>query len=150
MTTATVAFTDFSNEDSATQFPTIDMSAVDYVAARQAIDNMIPLIEALSNGTLRSVSILDEVLRYNDPNPVVPTAQREIKAKVAYADSVNNRRYSMTIPVFNYDGVVANTDIIDTTLGAWPAFIAGLEANVLSVDQNPVTFLSAVLVGRNL
>lgn len=150
MSSATVQYTDYSNENSATKFNVIDMSAVDWANARQSIDSMLPLIDALSSGTRRRVTITDETIGYNDDNPVIPTAQREVKALVTYADVSTSKRYQMNIPVFNYDGVVPNTDVIDVSVGAWPAFVTGLEANVLSEVGNAVEFIQAVLVGRNL
>ena len=149
-TKATVTFSDFSNETSQCQFHTIQISAIDYNDALQAIANIQAEVVNLSQGTLRSQSVLEGSTNYDGPNPVDPNAQREIKANVTYSDTVTGKRYTITIPVFGMDGVVPNTDMINLTLGGWPQFIAVFEANALSEAGNPVTVLKAVMIGANL
>jgi len=148
MTYATLTYLDYSNELSRTRFYVQDLDAGNYTAVVAEIQAIQNAVNALSNGAPSQLSWTAENILYPYTLPTMPESQREIKALVSYADNVTGNRYQMTIPVFNYDGVQQSTDVIDLTQGGWGPFVTEFEFGGRSPVGNPVTVLSAVLVGR--
>ena len=149
MTNATLTYLDFSNEPSRAGYYVQDLDAGNYAAVTAEIQAIQIAIDALSEGAPSQFSWTAENVLYPYTLPTLPQAQREIKALVTYADDVSGNRYQMTIPVFNYDGVQPETDVIDLTAGGWGAFVIQFEAGARSPNGNAVTVLGATLVGRN-
>lgn len=149
MTNATVTYMDHSGEQSRAGFFVEQLDASNFSSVQTDIDTIILAIDLLSNGSKAQDTWTADKRLYPFTLPNDPTAQREIKALVTYADDVTGNRYQLTIPVFNYDGVQQGTDVIDLSAGGWPGFINAFEGGGRSPAGNSVTVLGAVLVGRN-
>lgn len=82
--------------------------------------------------------------------PADAMAQREIAIRWTYVDTVNGR-YGSFHTYAPIDGLIQlGTDVIDLAANAFAlAFVAVIEANAVSRDDNPIQMVSARLVGRN-
>lgn len=108
-------------------------------------------INDMSIGSLQSIRYGNEVIA-NSESPEETYAQRELKWRVDYRDTVNGEPYHFTIPCANLDLLDPNNrkqafmgdgDVVDD-------FVAAAEAYALSPDGNPIQILRILAVGRNL
>lgn len=108
-------------------------------------------MQDLSLGVMIADSWTGDITTYNASAPVDPNAQREMKWRVDYQDTVNFSRHQFEIPVALRAGqVIEGTDLADLTTAEWVAFVSAFETLCKSPDGNGVEVLGAELVGRNL
>lgn len=147
----TVTIRDHSGETSTTQWNTPQLSAAnidDYgatlsTALMTAIDPLI--MGNVARHSLQANSVFVSAAKPGDKN-----AQRERKWYVPYTDTVTGISGHFEIPTADAALLIANTDLLDTSLAAWDTFRDLVEANFVSNVGNPIELGQPQLVGRNL
>lgn len=150
------AILDNSGETSSVGFYLPDLTPANYAAT---VDDslggvvgdirlaMTPLI--LGNHLRRTVT----AAVFNDGGtlPTSGFAQRELKARFSYRDTVNGELGSFEIPTADLDVLAQQgTDVIDLEELAVAAFVLVVEASCVSRDGNAIEIVSAQIVGRSL
>lgn len=83
-----------------------------------------------------------------------PTAHREMKWLVTYADAVTGKPHNLEMPCPTLTAALLDSnskDGADLSAAAWTSFISVFEGLVLAPDtENAVTVQSVRLVGRNI
>lgn len=149
--TFSVTFLDASKEKSTAKGNMGPVTAGTIAGFLAQFGTLKTAMQGLSLGSLIADSWTGDITTYNAAPPSDVNAQREMKWRVDYQDTVNFSRHQFEIPVALKTGqVIAGTDLADLTTPEWVAFIAAFEAMCKSPDGNGVEVLGAELVGRNL
>jgi len=141
---------DFDGEISSVQVHSADLTEVNIAAQLIAQANFGAAINDMSTGSLQQIRY-GNVVESNQPAPVDPWAQRELKWRVDFVDAVSGNPYHFTIPCA--DATLLSTiakgeaDLTDADV---IAFVAATEAYVLSKEGNAITVERIVMVGRNI
>lgn len=108
-------------------------------------------INDMSLGSLQTIRYGNEVISNNEA-PIETYAQRELKWRVDYRDTVTGQPYHFTIPCANLDLLDPNNrkQAFIGDGGDVDDFVAAAEAYALSPDGNPIQILQILAVGRNL
>lgn len=139
------SYLDFSNETSTVSF-NVDNAAIGGVN----VQSFLTAIAALSIGTVPKVE-QSTVVRNAVSPPSNPFAQRELKWLCRFIDTVTGFSVQMEIPCPDLTGNIAPaSDLALLTSADWLAYIAAAEAVMESNVGNPVEFVTASLVGRNI
>lgn len=151
MTSAvTMGVTDYDGEKSSFGFLIPTLSSANYDASLLVVDG----IEAAINGvTLQDVS-RKIVKGVDDPYggaAADPNAQREMKWRVIYTDTVDSiGNGSFEIPCPDLSLLVPGTGEMNTAAGAGATLVTTLEADVVSRLGNAIQVEKIVHVGRNI
>lgn len=141
-TQVTQSFVDASREFSATKYYIPELDASNYAALFGVAGNFELVQSALAVATKCNLAAGSAIGYREDSLAVAPadqSAQREVKLKIQYQDTVNFRYGSMTIPAPIDTLFQANTDEVDIAANVPAlALIAVLEANCVSQDDNPI------------
>lgn len=146
---------DYSNEVSRVGFYLPQLSAANYDAvvddlAGGVVGDMRLAMNALIKGNHLRRQVTAEVFQDAATLPGDPYAQRELKGRFSYRDTVNGELGSFEIPTIDLDVVgQQGTDVIDLEEVAVAAFVAVVEANCVSRDGNAIEITSAEVVGRS-
>lgn len=81
--------------------------------------------------------------------PVDPHAQRELALRISYVDTVTLKKYRYDIPGPQAGVIPTGTDEVPLGNVLLAAHILVMEANAVSVDDNPIEIYAARIVGRN-
>lgn len=148
-------FLDQSGENSRVEFNVPDVGAGNIVGILATADQdtaggLGESLAALSLCTMLQHDLNVGVIADNAGVPASPYAQREIGMMVTYQDTTTNQLYRVTIPGPNLANLaVAGSDQVNMTHASFVAFRTAFEAQCVSPDDNPVTIVSARIVGRS-
>jgi hypothetical protein len=140
---------DHSDEYSTVSFPIGTVSEINWIAIETAADLLQTALAAATTGKIAKRSMLAYSRHIDDTRPVNPYAQREIGLRLFYLDTVNGKKYHLTIPA--PDLVVmgqGGTDEIDLTGSLADPIVAAMQGLMQSVDGNPVQVYRGLIVGR--
>lgn len=151
-TKCTFNLIDYSGERTSTQVNLLDLTAANFdsVVASAAALQAALLLATDCNHVSTVISI------ETDENTAVPpstvTAQRELAIRVKYVDTVNGETGYLSVPgpdtgFYPPQGVKGDYVPLDNLIFA--AFIAVMEANMVSRDGNGIEVVEGRLVGRN-
>lgn len=153
MSIVTYGYLDFSGEPSQVGFEILDLTAGNFAAQTTPVIEggaLEAAISALTLCTLQTVNIAAINASTGNAAPVSQYAQRESGLLVTYQDTVNGKKYRLTIPGPDLANLAqAGTDMINPLAPAWTAFVAAFEANAHSELGNTVNVLGGRFVGRN-
>ncbi len=148
---SSVSFTirDRSDEYSAVKFPIPPVDETNWVATHARIATLQAALLAATTGNLATRSLQAYREHVDDTNPANPYAQRELGLRLYYLDTVNGKKYHLTIP--SPDLLLmgqGGTDLIDLTGSVADPIIAAMEDMMESPDGNPVQVYRGRIVGR--
>lgn len=149
----TLRLRDYSGEPQQFSLDTPQLNAGNIAATTTLFSNFKTAVAGISIGALTSSGI--EAIRSTEVPPVNATAmaaQSELNWLIGYKDNTTQQKFTVRIPcpdVTNNALVVAGTDRADLTATEWAAFKTAFEALVISENNNSVTLLGAVLVGKD-
>ncbi len=140
---------DHSDEYSTVSFPIGEVTEINWVAIDAAAAILQAAVAAATTGNIATRSMLAYSKHVDDTRPANPYAQREIGLRLFYLDTVNGKKYHLTIPcpdllVMGQGG----TDEIDLTGSLADPIVAAMQVIMQSVDGNPVQVYRGVIVGR--
>lgn len=110
-------------------------------------------LEGVSLGVQATRKLTNNFAADDGALPAESESQREMAWLVTYRDTVEDRRYTVSIPcpdVTNEDLFVQGTGLAFLGDPLWTAFITAFEALIISQDGNAVSVESARFTGRNL
>lgn len=146
-------YLDFSGEQSRVSFDILTLNAGNFAGQTGPVVEggaLEAALSALSLCTLQKVNVSAISEETGNVAPVSPYAQREHGLLVTYQDTVNGKKYSLTIPGPDYANLaIAGTDQVNPAAAAWTAFVTAFEANAHSELGNTVTVLGGRFVGRS-
>jgi hypothetical protein len=152
MGTLTFTLRDYSDELTIGAVRVADQAGIDVWSVVDGLgDALNTHVAAHSTGTVTKLEYRQGTQSENDIRPADPWAQREIGFRFYLTDDVNFQKSFFTIGTADLDigSVVAGQDELDLTAAPTAAFVAWIEANVLSADGNAVTVDRAVIIGRS-
>lgn len=141
---------DYDGETSTVQCYATDLSEANIAAQITLQSNFGAAINDMSIGSLQKIEYGNVVTTLNSA-PTNQFAQRELKWRVDFRDTVTGKPYHFTIPCANAalldpnargKADMSNQDVID--------FVTATEAYVLSQDGNAIEVLQIIMVGRNV
>ena len=142
---------DYSDEYSNATIRVADAVVQTWDLLEGVADEFNTYVDALSLGTVASMTRSQETQASNDSRPASPFAQRETGFRFFLRDTTNDDRTYFTIPAADLaiDAVVAGKDELDLSAASVSGFVTWIEANVLSKQGNAVVVERAVIVGRS-
>jgi len=150
-----IGFVDHSGERSATRVYLTQMDDTNFnlVAGNsvlgQAVFDLRAAISAITLCNLTGVSVMAVDYPETDVNPASVWAQRELGLRVFYTDTVNGKKYHITIPGPDLVKLAElGTDNVDPQDADWLAFVAAFELHARSPDGNAVEITAGRIVGR--
>lgn len=152
----TYTILDYSNETSTVTFHLGDLTAANYDARTgdgvgQSVGDIRIAMNALIAGNHLRRTVTAEQYVDTAVLPSDPTAQREIKARFTYRDTVTGELGSFELPTADLNVLAQQgTDVIDLEEVAVAAFVTAVEANAFSRDGNAIEIVSGQIVGRSL
>lgn len=160
---ATFTFQDFDAETSTMSINVGPITALNFTAVRDAIDDLKNTIPDLIAGELRKTSITEQFTESAAP-VTEPEAQRESKWMVTLRDitqffDVGNtianagfgRLFSLELPTALLSLLAGNSPILSLAIPAVAAFVTALEAIAQSpTGGNEVEVVEIRHVGRNI
>lgn len=161
--TATITFEDYDRETSRMSVNIGPLTAANFTAKRDAIDDLKNALPAITLGEIRRTTI-NEVFTESTEAITNQQAQRETKWLVTLRDvtqffdvgnTISNpgfgNLFQIEIPTADLGLLANNTDELSLTATGVPAFVAALEAVANSpTGGNEVQVVSIRHVGRNL
>lgn len=81
--------------------------------------------------------------------PADPHAQRELALRISYVDTVTFKKYRYDIPGPQAGVIPIGTDEVPLGNVLLAAHILVMEAQAVSIDDNPIEIIAARIVGRN-
>lgn len=146
-----VTFTirDHSDEYSGVSFPIPPVDETNWVLTNTRILALQAAVAAATTGNIARRSLNAYNVHVDDVRPANPYAQREIGLRLFYLDTVNGKKYHVTIPA--PDLIVmgqGGTDEIDLTGSLADPIVAAMQALMETPDGNPVQVYRGVIVGR--
>lgn len=160
---ATISIEDYDHEKSGTSLNIGPITVLNFVAVRDAIDDLKLALPGIIMGEIRQTTIAE---KFSESTADVTSqqAQRETKWLVTYRDvtqfldvanTINNAGYgnlsSVEIPTADLALLSGNSDTLDLTLGAVAAFVTAFEAIQNSpTGGDEIEVVSIRHVGRNL
>lgn len=160
---ATFTIEDYDREKSTVGINIGPLTALNFAAVRDAIDDVKVAIDGLTIGAIRKTSI-SEAFAESSAAVTNQNAQRERKWRVLYRDdtqffdvanTINNvgfgNIYDIEIPTADLSLLTGNSDILPLTQTEAAAFVTAFEAIQNSpTGGNECTVLEIKHVGRNL
>ena len=148
---SSVTFTvrDHSDEYSGVTFPIPPIDESNWVAVDTQIAALQAAVAAATTGNIARRSLNAYNVHVDDTRPANPYAQREIGLRLFYLDTVNGKKYHLTIHV--PDLIVMSqggTDEIDLTGSLADPIVAAMQALMETPDGNPVQVYRGLIVGR--
>lgn len=144
---------DFSQERSSAKIYNGAVTVTSIAGFITAFGQMRDAIDDITLGTMSNETWVGDNTLLSNASPASAMAQRELKWKVNYRDTVTQKKYYMTIPTADPVGrLIAGTDLADFTNAEMQAFKVQFEAfaRCPDNDQNAVIIDSVQLVGRNI
>lgn len=141
---------DYDGETSNVGIHVADLNAGNIAAQITAQADFGTALNGISLGSLQTIRYGNQV-DSNQPAPTDPWAQRELKWRVDYRDTVSGTPYHFTVPCA--DATLLSTidkGKMDLASAAGIAFETAFEAYALSPEGNAVELLQVVMVGRNI
>lgn len=155
MSLLTFVVRDYSDEYSAVTFPLPDIandgSNWGSVVDDGVTDNYGGLqtaLAALTKGNIAHGTFTAFKRFHNDSRPASKFAQRELGLRLYYQDTVNFKKYHLTIPAPDMDIIDVNGDDVDLTNSIVAAVVTWMQTNMESIDGNPVDIYKGRIVGR--
>lgn len=151
MSLATILYLDYSGERSSVSFNVGSPSgaAYDWAGLAADVDAVGDAIDAICLCTRVKDTLNVEIQDGSVAYPASADAQREAGLRIFYHDTVNNKKYHVTIPGPDKSLMaVQATDKVDWAGAEMAALETAFEANVLSPEGNAVQIDKGVLVGR--
>ncbi len=149
MSAVTFTIRDRSDEYSAVKFPIPAVDDANWGVTDTRIAALQVAVAAATTGNIATRSLQAYREHVDDTNPANPYAQRELGLRLYYLDTVNGKKYHLTIP--SPDLLVmgqGGTDLIDLTGSLADPIVAAMEALMESPDGNPVQVYRGRIVGR--
>jgi len=149
MALATFKIIDYSGEYSnvAMNIPDIDES--NYVTINGYVLALQTAIVALTAGNVASRQLTAYSVPVNDSFPANEYAQRETGLRLFYKDTVNAKKFHITIPAPDLALIaVEGSDFVDMSLSVVAAVTDAMEAFMVSPYGNAISFYKGVIVGR--
>jgi hypothetical protein len=157
-----ISILDASNEVGSFSVNTVNITPANLAAVQTGIADVMTALVPLIRGAEKQRSF-PVIVRFAPPIPADVEAQREDKWDVTYIDvspfldagnTVANPGYGkpfhVTIPTASRtDNMQSGTDIVDITIGDWPAFVTNFEAIAKSPTGGSVNIQTVKFVGRN-
>lgn len=140
---------DHSDEYSGVTFPIPPVDETNWAAVDAQIATLQAAVAAATTGNIARRSLNAYNVHVDDTRPANPYAQREIGLRLFYLDTVNGKKYHLTIPA--PDLIVmgqGGTDEIDLTGSLADPIVAAMQALMESPDGNPVQVYRGLVVGR--
>jgi len=149
MSKVTFTIRDNSDEYSAVSFPIAPVDETSWVATHTKIGLLQAALAAATTGNIAARSLQAYREHVDDTNPANPYAQRELGLRLHYLDTVNGKKYKLTIPapdllIMGEEG----SDKIDLAGSLADPIVAAMEALMESPYGNPVKIYKGVIVGR--
>jgi hypothetical protein len=142
---------DYSFETSPVNFRGVDLTAANFDAQNGLMDDLYDAAIAIILGTRIKDTRKATVNEFAKTRPSSAFAQRELKWRVVYLDTVDpNGNGSLELPTPNLLFLDANGTHLDLSSTEGAAFVAAFEAYQRSRLGNTVTVQSVELVGRNI
>jgi hypothetical protein len=142
---------DFSGERSRFAANMVDLTAGNIAAQLALVANLVSATNDISYIPFGHTVLAEDVPSVGQATDA--NGQRELKARVRYADDVTGARFSVEVPAPILTGnLIAGSDFFDLTATDIAAFVAAFEAVVMSPDDlaNSVTIVNMQVVGRSL
>lgn len=149
--TAQVAFKiiDHSGEYSTVRFNIPAIDETNFVAMQAQAISLQTAVVALTAGNVASRTVTAYSVPVNDSFPSNEFAQRETGLRLFYKDTVNAKKFHVTIPAPDLSLVAQEgTDEVDMSLSVVAGVTAAMEVFMVSPYGNPVSFYRGVIVGR--
>lgn len=144
-----ISYLDHSQEKSIAKIRTVDLTAANFDAQAVLHDAFFDAVEAAVLGTpARVTTVASDAILAGVGAP--PFAQRENKWLVRSQDNDNGRASNFEIPCPDLDLLEAGTDRMDTSSAEYIALVAAIEAVALTIDENNLTVIEIIYVGRNI
>lgn len=145
-----ITYLDYSLETSTFTANGVDFSAANFDAQNTLIDNLVGATQAIVLGTKIADTRTASVDSFTETKPASPYAQRELKWRVKYVDTVDPvGNGSREIPTPNLTFLNAEGTHLDLGSTEGAAFVAAFEAYHRSSLGNTVEVSEVLLVGRN-
>lgn len=144
-----VTLLDHSGETSTVGVRFDTLTAGNFAAENALIQAMRAAINGVSIGNERGYSLIAAQINNPVGNPADVWAQREIKWLVRCVDA-NGNASGFEIPCADLTLLSPNTDKLDITTAAGAALVAAIDGKARSNDGELLTFVEAVVVGRNI
>lgn len=149
MALATFKIIDYSGEYSNVALNIPDIDETNYVTINGFVLALQSAIVALTAGNVASRQLTAYSTPVNDSFPTNEYAQRETGLRLFYKDTVNAKKFHITIPAPDLALVaVEGTDFVDMSLSVVAAVTDAMELFMVSPYGNPVSFYKGVIVGR--
>lgn len=144
---------DFSGEKSATTIYNGAITPASLAGFLTEFGQMKATIDTITRGTMHREQWVGDNTLLSNTRPVDANAQRELKWKVNYIDTVTQIPYHVTLPCADPTGrMIAGTDLADLANADIAAFVTRFNsfARCPDNDANAVAVQSIQLVGRNI
>lgn len=146
-----VLYMDYSFENSPAGFRGVDLTAANFDAQNTLMDNLVGAVQAIILGTKIKDTRKATVEEFSKTRPASAFAQRELKWRVIYNDTVNPAgNGSLEMPTPDLQFLDANGTHLDLASTEGAAFVTAFEAYQRSKLGNTVEVQSVELVGRNI
>lgn len=143
---------DNSDESASAKIYNGAVTAVSIAGFLTEFGQMKATIDTITRGTMQKEQWVGDNTLLSNVRPVDQNAQREIKWKVNYIDTVTQKKYHVTLPTADPTGrMIAGTDLADMANADIAAFVTRFNsfARCPDNDTNAVSVVSIQLVGRN-
>lgn len=145
-----ITYMDYSFEKSAAGFTGVDFSAANFDAQNALIDSLVSATQAIVLGTKTKDTRTAIVTDFTETRPASQYAQRELKWRVKYTDTVDPAGDgSLEIPCPDLTLLDTNGTHMNISAGAGAAWVTAFEAFQRSRLGNTVAVVEVELVGRN-
>lgn len=128
-----------------------DLDAVNFAAnmgAGNLLDDIRTAMEALSLCVLKDQTVGVVQHAGSSTPPTDAGARRTRGVRIFYEDTTNHQISSMTIPAVDDAFLPTVGDLIDFTVTEWATFKTNFEAGAVSRDDNTVSIIKGVAIGR--
>jgi len=149
-----ISLSDYGGQKSNIHFEVVELTAANLDLQMSYQDNLMNKIFALTRGTLHVRKRTLFIVKGWNPQSSDPLAQRELKWLLLYSDDVTGKEYKREMPTAKLTTgaqgtLLPNSEAANFAADLWIDFKAAFELVVISPVGNPVTLISAVVVGRN-
>jgi hypothetical protein len=148
MSEVTISGLDYSLEGTRFTVRITDLTAVNFDAQITAAQAVQTAVQGVSLIDFEGISVKALNTPPEADQPASPYAQRESKWLVTMTDDSNGRINQFEIGGADLTILASDGETMDVTGGAGAALVTALEANLISRDDNSLTFVEAKHVGR--
>lgn len=140
---------DASNEGTSFGVYMVDLSTANFTAQAANLAAVQAAIRGVSKIDFDGASYPAMYTPRETELPTDPYAQRELKWRVSYSDTVNNRTGEFEIGGAELTGIISpGTDFMNLSSTEGAALVTAIETHGRSRDGNAIAITSVKLVGR--